>query len=267
MSYHGLDRQRVNRQLDPQHGGHGPAVASGHDPEAVATNGSQTGANTSHPAAIRVYPLHLAALVDVHSVRGGPLGQPPDHRVVPHDPPRRMVQSGMDRESGTVGDVEPGDQLRALLRVEQLRLHPHEVVRAGRHAEPGHRGLAVPQEQVPAAEEHEVEVELAGEDAPQLQPLVVQPHVLGGALVGSHDGGIAPRPAETDVVRLQDRHVADAVVAREVVGGRETVDAAADDHHVVVALERRGTPEATEPEPVHVGRTPGGRATPYPITE
>ena len=109
----------------------------------------------------------------------------------------------------------------------------------------------MPQQQTPAVEEHEVEVEFVGEDAPQLQPLVVESHVLGGALVRPHDRGVAPGTAEAEVLGLQDRHIADAVVARQVIRGRETVDPAADDDGVVAALEGGGAPEAAEFEPVH----------------
>ena len=183
-----------------------------------------------------------------------PLRQPPHHRVVPHDPARRMVQPGLNRQPRTVRDVQPGNHLRALPRVEQLRPHAHEVVRAGRHPERAHRRLAVPQVEGAAVEEHEVEVEFVGQHGPEPQSLLVEAHVLGGALVRAHDRRVPPGPAEADVLRLEDRHVADAVVARQVVRGREAVHAAADDDGVVAALERGGTPEPAELEPVHRGR-------------
>ena len=250
------------RQLDPQHGRYGRTVATRHDAQALATDPAEVRPHAGHAAVPRVDPLHLATLVNVHPMGTHTLRQPPHHSVVPDDAPRRMVQPGVDRERGAVRDVQPGNQFPALLRVEHLRPDAHVVVGARRHPEVVNRSLGVSQVEGPAVEEHEVEIELPGENGPELQPLVVEPHILGGALVGAHDRRVPAGSAEADVAGLEHRDVANAVSGRQVPGGRQAVDAAADDHHLVVALERRPTPQAPKPEPVHrsVTRSPNRRS-------
>ena len=61
-------------------------------------------------------------------------------------------------------------------------------------------------------------------------------------VVRPDDRRVAPRVARADVALLEDRHVADAVVFREVVRGGQPVPAAADDDHVIRGLRRRVAP-------------------------
>ena len=59
-------------------------------------------------AGVRVDPADLAALVDVHAVRGRPLREPPHHRVVPHDAAGRMVQPPWIGKAGRSVMSSPG---------------------------------------------------------------------------------------------------------------------------------------------------------------
>ncbi len=86
--------------------------------------------------------------------------------------------------------------------------------------------------------EQQVEVQVLGEALVELDAGVVEARALGRLVVGAQDRGVAPGGARADVALLEDRHVGDPVVA-EVVRGGQAVRAAADDHHVVGALELR----------------------------
>src|SRR3546814_8067992 len=65
-------------------------------------------------------------------------------------------------------------------------------------------------------------------------------------VVGAHDGGVAADVAAADPALLQQRHVGDAVIARQIVCGRQSVPAAADDDHVI-ALLRLGVAPGANP--------------------
>ena len=72
---------------------------------------------------------------------------------------------------------------------------------------------------------------------------------LGDAVVGADDRGVAPAVATADVLALEDGDVADAVIASEVVGQCQTVNATADDHYVVAIGKLSWTPERRPPLP------------------
>ena len=84
------------------------------------------------------------------------------------------------------------------------------------------------------------------EALPQLQRMLEELGVAVEHVVGAHQGGVAADVARTDVVALQHCHVGDAVPCRQVVGGRETVTATADDDHVI-GRARRGCTPGTRP--------------------
>src|SRR5439155_3255108 len=98
--------------------------------------------------------------------------------------------------------------------------------------------------------------------APDPQARLVPRDVLGGVVVGAHDLRVAPRRAGAEVAGLEDRDVADPVPGREVVGERQAVHPAADDHHVVATLGL-DLPEEHAPaeDPCHRAGTVHGRVS------
>src|SRR4051794_7566978 len=99
--------------------------------------------------------------------------------------------------------------------------------------------------------EEQVEVELGGQALVELHAPAVERRALGGAVVGADDRRVAAGRARADVALLEHGHVANAVVSRQVVGGREAVRAAADDHDVVPRLQLGGrAPHAADAEEV-----------------
>ena len=86
---------------------------------------------------------------------------------------------------------------------------------------------------VTALFEHDVEVQVRGEPLVELDGTVIEARPLGCEIVGPHDRGVSSRPSAPYVALLHDRHIGDAVVAGEVVGGGETVNPTTHDDHVI----------------------------------
>src|SRR5689334_10585714 len=99
------------------------------------------------------------------------------------------------------------------------------------------------QREMPALGIEQVEIELAREIHPQLQAGVVELHALGREVVRTDDGGVARGVAATEIALFEHDDVADAMIPREVVRGREAMTTAADDHHVRRLLEPLGGAE------------------------
>ena len=87
-----------------------------------------------------------------------------------------------------------------------------------------------------ALADHRIVVEVLLQPLPQLHRPFVERLVAGQQIVRADDGGVAARIAGADVALLQHRDVGDAVLLREIIGGREPVPAAADDDDVVLGF-------------------------------
>ena len=85
--------------------------------------------------------------------------------------------------------------------------------------------------------EQDVEVQLLRERPVHPQARLVQGDRLGRVVVGAEHLRVAARRARTQVGAFEHGDVADAVDLGQVVGEREAVHAAADDHHVVARTE------------------------------
>ena len=104
---------------------------------------------------------------------------------------------------------------------------------------------------MPLLREEQVEVEVDREAFVELDASLVERGALGRAVVGADNGRVAACGAGADVALVEHRDVRDAVVPRQVVGGREPVRAGADDHDVVALLQlTAGTPHALQAEDV-----------------
>jgi len=102
--------------------------------------------------------------------------------------------------------------------------------------------LIVGEAEQAALAEHDVEVERLAQALPQLEGMLVEVRALVPEIVRAHDGGVATGVAAADPALLEHGDVADAMLLGEVVGGGETVAAAADDDHVVFRAGLRAAP-------------------------
>ena len=81
-----------------------------------------------------------------------------------------------------------------------------------------------------------------GQAFPQFHRVFVQVRRLVPQVVGPHDGGVARGVTATQPAFLDHGHVGDPVFLGQVVGGRQTMPAAADDDHVVDLFRGRRAP-------------------------
>jgi len=95
----------------------------------------------------------------------------------------------------------------------------------------------VRQREVAASRIEQVEAKFLGQLLPEADTGVVEQHAFWGQVVGPDDGRVATGIAASQVPLFQNRHVGDTVLARQVVGGGQTVPAGTDDHHVVAGFE------------------------------
>ena len=64
--------------------------------------------------------------------------------------------------------------------------------------------------------------------------MLVDARALVQEIVGADQRGVAGHVAAAEPTTFEHGHIRDAVVARQIMGGGQTVPAAADDHHIVV---------------------------------
>ncbi len=146
-----------------------------------------------------------------------------------------LEQSAADGKARIV-EIDEGDELAHLLAVEQIGVdaeEPHGVAAPGigvalrvRMEDVEHASLAY----------HGVVVEVLLEPFPQLHRPFVEREIAGQQVVGADDGGVAPDIAGAEIGLLDHGDIGDAVLLGEVIGGGETVPAAADDDNVVGLL-------------------------------
>ena len=174
---------------------------------------------------------HLDVLVDVDPRPADLLREPPDHRVVPDDPARRVVERAEDRPGHVLRDVDlRADRFTSSRSITRLEIPSSLFTSAARLDD--QRAVGVREREVPVLREHQGEAELGREPLVELDALLVR-RPLRRAVVRADDGGVPSRRTGADVALLEDRDVRDPVTAREV-GRGEAVRAAADDDDVVV---------------------------------
>ena len=204
-------------------------------------------ANTGHPSpsafavgtvtafAENVGDLRLLVHLDAHVVRCP--GVSPHHRVVADDAAGRVIQGALDRVAGVVGGVEARALLLDLVGADHAGVDTAELVDLGAPVHRAQGGVGVGQRQVAPLAEHHVDVQLHRHLLIQVHRAVVEGHPFGGEVVGAHDGGVAPRAAAAQVGLVEHGHIGHAVIAGQVIGGGQTVHAAADHHGVVGPLQ------------------------------
>src|SRR5438132_8524264 len=208
--------------------------------------------------------------MDVDATSVGAAGVAPDDCVVADDSAGRVVQRAHDRPGRAVGEIELRTELRDLAREDDTAVDSQQLVHLGTLGHRHHRPLGMCKRQVPLLGEEQVEVELGPKLLVELDAAPVERCALRRAVVRADDGRVSPRRSGTDVPLLEDRDVPNAVVAGEVVRGREPVRPAADDDDVVLPLELTArSPHPPDPEeidhlsPSSMSRTASTTESPY----
>ena len=186
---------------------------------------------------------HLAALDEVDAERVGGARVAPGDVLVAGDPAARLVGRAEHRVAHVGRDVEDRAELADRVRLEPLGVDAVEPVRA--HAPHAVADVLqrVRQVEHAALAEEQVVVELRLEPLPQLQRVLVDRGALVPEVVRADDRRVARDVPAGEPAALEHGDVGDAVLLREVVGGREPVPAAADDHDLVRVARLRAAPE------------------------
>ncbi len=195
------------------------------------------------PVAVLEEAGDFAVLDDVHAEFVTLAGEGPGDVVVLGDAGARLVRGAHDRVADVVVDVQDRAEFLDLGRVQPFRVHAVELV----GPDPAHAFTHVPQGvcQVhhPALAEQEVVFEFLRQDLPELEGVLVDGRALVPEVVGADDGGVPGHVPAGQPALFQDRDVRHPVVLGQVVGRRQAVAAAADNHRVVALLRIRVAPE------------------------
>ena len=160
---------------------------------------------------------------------------------MPHRAPAPLQKAAIDGKACIV-EIEIRHHLAHPLPVEQFGIHPmqaHGIAGAG-------IGIALAirmaQHQHPTLADHGVEIEILFEPFPELEGFFIERVVFFQQVIGADDGGVAAHIARTDMVLLQHRHIGDAVFLGQIIGGRQSMPAAAHNDHIIVRLGFRLPP-------------------------
>ena len=187
---------------------------------------------------------HLGALDQVDAEVVGRARVAPRDVVVLGDPAARLVGRAEDRVAHVGRDIDDRAQALDVLGREPFRVDAVESVGVDAAGALADVAQVVGQVHDPALAEEQVVVELLREALPELEGMLVDRGALVPQVVAADDRGVAGHVPAGQPAALDDRHVRDAVVLREVVGRRQPVPAAADDHDVVGRLRARGDARA-----------------------
>ena len=238
-----LQGMALERQADPGHRGHHGRMARGDDRDPPGGDRPARGLDAGDATVLHGDAGDLAVLdqVDAEGVRGPRIA--PRDVVVLGDAAARLVGRAEDRVANVGRHVDDRTQALDVLGLEPLGVDAVEPVRV----DPPH-ALAdvvqvVGQVDDAALAEQQVVVELLGQPFPELQRVLVDRRRLVPQVVRADHRRVAGDVAAGEPAAFEHGDVRDPVQLGEVVGGREPVAAAADDHDVVGALRLRVPPE------------------------
>ena len=201
------------------------------------------GAYAGDPIAAGGEPGDLAALQQVDSCRIGAAREAPSDVVVFGDSRARLVGRAEHRVAEVGRDVDDRAELLDLVGFQPLGVDAVEHVGLDAAHAVADVLQAVREVEHAALAEQDRVAEVVLEALPQLQRVLVDLGAFIPQIVRPDQRGIAGHVAAREPALLEHGDVGDAVVLHEVMGGRQAVAAAADDHDVVGPLGLRIAPE------------------------
>ena len=175
----------------------------------------------------------------LHAARHRALGVTPCHRIVPRQCAGRMIERAEDGVADLLRHVQGGAQAADLVGIDHLGIDAQMLVHFGAPARGAHCGVGVREGEMPALRIHDVDVDLFGEAAKQLDGFLVKGDAFRREIVCADDRCVARRVAAAQPCLVEHGNIADAVTACEIEGGRKPVSTGADDDDVVILLELR----------------------------
>ena len=203
-------------------------------------------------------PRDLGVLDDVDPEVGGGARVGPRDLVVARDPTPALQRRAHDRIPDVGGDVHDRAEGPDLLGRQPFGVDAVEPVRLDASDARADVAEVVREVEDAALRELEIGAQVLLEPLPELQRVLVDRGRLVPEVVRADDRGVARHVAAGEPALLDDAHVGDAVVLRQVVGGREAVAAAPHDDDVVRRLGLSGAPV---PVVVHASGRPAGGGT------
>ena len=149
-----------------------------------------------------------------------------------------MKQRAENRRVAAAAHIDGGNAALDEGRVDGFGTHTIVFVDLGPPAHGAHRRVGVGERVMAARRIEQVQIEIFTQVLPQAHTLVVEFHTFGREVIRADDGGVTPGIAAADISLFQHRHVADAVVAGQIVRGRQSMTARADDDHVITRFQR-----------------------------
>ncbi len=214
----------------------GPAGDGGED--LARLDETFAGVDSRHGAVADFDAGDTSLLVDLDPLAVGRSGITPGDGVMAGDGAGWMIESADDgRLVSAASQVHFGNALPDEVRADHLAADAECLVDLGPPALGAQGGVGVSQREMAAFGIEQVETKHAGQVLPQIQAGLVEAGAFGCEVIGANDGGIAARAAAANVALFEDGDVLDAMLGRQVIGRRQPMPTAADDHDVVLILE------------------------------
>jgi len=122
------------------------------------------------------------------------------------------------------------------LWADQAAVHPQDTVEFGAHPQPVDRRVGMAQVQTAHLVEQQVKVQFLGQALVQLDAFVEEGNPFGRQVIGADNSGGPSASPSAQVAFVQHRHIGHAQLS-QVVGRRQSMDAAANNDHLVAVLQ------------------------------
>ena len=216
-------------------------MAGHHNSQFAAVDRAPRRLDSGQAVAVPANGGHFAVLDHMHAHIGtGPRISPSD-RIMAGSAGTRLPQRPQNRIARSI-DIDDRTQFLDPLRSDEFGLHAlMEIGVANPHiAVLFVMGLG--QHHHPARAEHDVEIQILAQSLIETPRLFVDRRRIVVQIVGANDRRVAPGIAAAQPALLDNRHLADAVIAAKIVGRSKTVSAGPDNDHIIRAVRRRRRP-------------------------
>ena len=189
------------------------------------------------PLSSRLDGDHFRILMDLDAAPVGAAPITPGYGVMTRYGPGSVIERAHHGRVAAAGDVHHRERCAHCPGIDRFAFDAKVFVDFSTPAHGAQGGVGVGQGKMAARRIKQVEIEIGRQVLPQPDALIVEPHPLGGEVVGADDGGVTGGVTTAEVALLQYGDVAYSMVARQVVRGGQAMPATADDHDVVARLQ------------------------------
>src|SRR5260370_12030491 len=181
--------------------------------------------------------------MDLEALAISPARITADDGIMANDSPRRMVEPGQDRLVRLLANLHAGNQFADFFHGNKPTINAQQSVCLSALAQSGRPPVGMSDGQVALLRKHDIVIQLQGQLFVELDALIVKCHPLRRAIIGANNGRMAPAGPAAQIPLIEDRDLADAVLA-EVISDGQTMHPGADDDDVVGGLQIVAVPHA-----------------------